>query len=145
VARDDLEIRRNLTIPARELVESAGRAGGPGGQHVNKTNTRVTIHWNVRESVALTPEQRRRLLARLETRITRGGDLVIHAGGTRSRAKNREEARTRLAEIVDDALRTVRRRVPTRPGRAAVGRRLAAKKHQSRSKERRLRPRPDDA
>lgn len=144
MARDDLEVRRDLVIPAREMEESASRSGGPGGQHVNKTNTRVTLHWNVRESAVLSPEQRHRLLARLGPRITRGGDLVVHSGGTRSRAKNREAARTRLAEIVNDALRTVRRRVPTRPGKAAVGRRLDAKKRQSRTKERRSRPGHDD-
>jgi ribosome-associated protein len=145
VARDDLEVRRNLVIPARELMESASRAGGPGGQHVNKTSTRVTLHWNVRDSAVLSPEQQRRLLSKLGPRITRGGDLVVHASGTRSRAKNRIAARARLAEIVNDALRTVRRRVPTRPGAAAVDRRLEAKKRQSRTKRRRLRPGPDDA
>jgi len=145
MARDDLEVRRDLVIPAREVIETASRAGGPGGQHVNKTSTRVTLHWNVRESAVLGSEQRRRLLARLGPRITRGGDLVIHAGGTRSRAKNREIARARLAELVNDALRRVRRRVPTRPGPAAVDRRLEAKKRHSRTKQRRVRPRHDDS
>jgi ribosome-associated protein len=145
MARGDLEVRHDLVIPARELIESASRAGGPGGQHVNKTSTRVTLHWNVRESAALTPEQRRRLLSRLGPRITRGGDLVIHSAGTRSRTKNREAARERLVEMLNDALRKVRRRVPTRPGAGAVDRRLAAKKRLSRTKERRIRPRNDDS
>lgn len=137
-------MRSDLVIPAREVIESASRASGPGGQHVNKTSTRVTLHWNVRESSVLTAAQRRRLLARLGPRITRSGDLVIHSGGTRSRTKNREAARERLAEMVNEALKKVRRRVPTRPGAAAVDRRLAAKKRQSQAKQRRLRPQRDD-
>jgi ribosome-associated protein len=139
-----LPIRRNLVIPASELVESASRAGGPGGQHVNKTSTRVTLRWNARESGALSDAQRARLLARLGPRVARSGDLLVHAGRFRSRAKNREAARERLAEIVRDALRTKRRRVPTRPGKAARERRLQQKKHRSATKRTRTRPRNGD-
>ena len=142
--RADLRIRRNLVIAAGELVESASRSGGPGGQHVNKTSTRVTLRWNVRDSAALGPTQRARLLARLGPRLTRGGDVVVHAGRSRSRAKNREAARTRLAEIVREALRVTRRRVPTRPGKTVRERRLQEKKHRGATKRGRSRPRNDD-
>lgn len=142
--RADLQVRRNLVIPAGELVESASRAGGPGGQHVNKTSTRVTLRWNVRESAAIGVVQRARLLARLGPRVTRSGDVVVHAGRFRSRAKNREAARARLAEMVREALRVRRRRVPTRPGKAARERRLREKKHRSTTKRGRVRPRNDD-
>jgi ribosome-associated protein len=144
VRRADLRIRRNLVIPAGELVESASRSGGPGGQHVNKTSTRVTLRWNVLDSAALGPTQRARLLARLGPRLTRGGDVVVHAGRFRSRAKNREAARARLAEIVLEALRVTRRRVPTRPGKAVRERRLQEKKHRGATKRGRARPRNDD-
>jgi ribosome-associated protein len=144
VRRADLRIRRNLVIPAGELVESASRSGGPGGQHVNKTSTRVTLRWNVHDSAALGPTQRARLLARLGPRLTRGGDVVVHAGRFRSRAKNREAARARLAEIVLEALRVTRRRVPTRPGKAVRERRLQEKKHRGATKRGRARPRNDD-
>jgi ribosome-associated protein len=144
VRRADLQIRRNLVIPASELVESASRAGGPGGQHLNKTSTRVTLRWNVRNSAALGATQRARLLARLGRRLTRSGDVVVHAGRSRSRAKNREAARARLAEIVREALRVTRRRVPTRPGKTVRERRLQEKKHRGATKRGRGRPRNED-
>ena len=142
--RTDLPIHRNLVIPASELVESASRAGGPGGQHVNKTSTRVTLRWNVRDSAALSATQRARLLARLGPRVARSGDVVVHAGRSRSRAKNREAARARLAEIVREALRVRRRRVPTRPGKAVRERRLQEKQHRGATKRGRVRPRNDE-
>ena len=140
----DLPIHRNLVIPASELVESASRAGGPGGQHVNKTSTRVTLRWNVRDSAALSAAQRARLLARLGPRIARSGDIVVHAGRSRSRAKNREAARERLAEMVREALRVRRKRVPTRPGKGARERRLQEKKHRGATKRGRAQPRDED-
>ena len=93
----DLPVRRGLAIPAGELRESASRAGGPGGQHVNKVSTRVTLRWNALESAVLTPAQLGRLRRRLRTRLTRNGELVVHARRHRSRARNRELARERLA------------------------------------------------
>jgi ribosome-associated protein len=144
VRRADLEIRRNLVIPASEIVESASRAGGPGGQHVNKTSTRVTLRWNVRDSAVLSAAQRARLLARLGPRLTRRGAVVVHAGRSRSRAQNREAARARLAEIVREALKTTRRRVPTRLGKAVRERRLQEKKRRGLTKRGRTRPRNDE-
>jgi ribosome-associated protein len=143
MSRRDLEVRSGLVIPAPELVESASRAGGPGGQHVNKTSTRVTLRWNVRTSDALTAAQRRRLLTRLDSRLTRGGELVVHARASRSRATNRDAARDRLAEIVRDALRVQRKRVPTRAGKGAIERRLQAKKRRATTKQHRARPRDE--
>ena len=144
MSRGELEVRQGLVIPAPELVESASRAGGPGGQHVNKTSTRVTLRWNIRESDVLTAAQRRRLLIRLGSRLTRSGDLVVHARASRSRTTNRKAARDRLAEMVSEALRVQRKRVPTRAGKGAVERRLQAKRRRSATKQRRTRPRVED-
>ncbi len=140
----DLEIRHSLTIPGGEISEAASRAGGPGGQHVNKTSTRVTLRWNVRDSATLSPAQRALLLERLGPRLTRSGSLVVHAAGTRSRGKNREAARERLAELVRDALRVSRRRVPTRPSKGARERRLTEKKQRGATKQQRRAPRGDE-
>jgi ribosome-associated protein len=140
----DLPVRHGLVIPGRELRETASRSGGPGGQHVNKTSTRVTLRWNVRESEALQTGERRRLLRRLGTRLTRGGDLVVHARRHRSRARNRELARQRLAELVAEALRTRRPRVATQPGRAARQRRLDEKQSRARIKRTRRPVHPDE-
>jgi ribosome-associated protein len=131
VSGRDLPVHRGLAIPAGELRESASRAGGPGGQHVNKVSTRVTLRWNAVESAALTPTQLGRLRRRLRTRLTRSGELVVHARRHRSRARNRELARERLARLVREALASHKPRVPTRPSRAARERTLAAKRQRS--------------
>jgi len=144
MAADDLFVRRGLVIPASELVELASRSGGPGGQHVNKANTRVTLRWNLRESEAPSASQRRRLEERLEGRLTRGGEILVHAARHRSRARNRELARERLAELLREALRTRRARVPTRPSRASRRRVAEQKRHRSRVKRTRGPVRRDD-
>ena len=123
-----LPVRRGLAIPAGELRESASRAGGPGGQHVNKVSTRVTLRWNALESAVLTPAELGRLRRRLRTRLTRNGELVVHARRHRSRARNRELARERLAQLVREALASRKPRVPTKPSRAARERTLATKR-----------------
>ena len=118
-ADTDLQITPNLTLPEAEIREAASRSSGPGGQHVNKSNTRVTLRWNVRQSQALNSRQRGLLLEGLRVRLTLDGDLVVNADRTRSRARNREHARLRIAELVREARveREVRR--PTRPSRAS--------------------------
>ena len=140
----DLPVRRGLAIPASELRESASRASGPGGQHVNKSNTRVTLRWRVAESAALSDAQRQRLLERLAGRMTRSGDLVVHAATRRSRARNRALARERLAQLVRHALRTRAPRVPTRPGARAAARALEAKRRRGATKQSRRRVRRDE-
>ncbi len=124
-------------IPAAELRETASRSGGPGGQHVNKTSTRVTLRWNVAESACLDAEQRRRLTRRLGARLTRAGELVVHARRHRSRARNRELARERLAELVREGRARPRRRVATRPTRTSRARRIEGKRRRGALKRRR--------
>ena len=144
MARADLVVRPDLVIPASELQERASRSSGPGGQHVNKTNTRVSLRWNVAESSALSAARRRRLLDRLAGRITRGGDLVVHVGRFRLRSRNRELARKRLVELVRGALAVRRRRVPTAPTAGSRQRALAAKKRRASLKRSRARIRRRD-
>ena len=115
----DIKIAPHFSIPAEEISEAASRASGPGGQHVNKTNTRVTLRWNVRESQAVNSGQRARLLDRLGARVAREGDLIVHADRQRSRARNREDAERRLAELVGQALARNEVRRPTVPSRAS--------------------------
>ncbi len=141
---EDLRVSRGLLIPAAELRESASRSSGPGGQHVNKSSTRVTLRWNIETSRTLSDRQRTRLLSRLARRLTRDGELVIHAGRARSRARNRERARERLAELVSDALATPRKRLATRPSASARTRRLQQKKRRSAIKSGRRPPGVDD-
>jgi len=140
VSPRDLPVRRGLVIPGAELAESASRSGGPGGQHVNKTSTRVTLRWKLRDSDVLGPQQRRRLEATLASRITRAGELVVHASRHRSRSRNRELARERLAELVRQGLATRRSRMASRPTRASQRRRVGTKRHRARVKQERRPP-----
>jgi ribosome-associated protein len=141
---DDLRVRRGLVIPADELRASASRSGGPGGQHVNKSNTRVTLRWNIETSEALSDRQRALLHARLGHRLTRSGELILHAGRARSRARNLEHARERLAEIVANGLSTTRARIATKVSAGARKRGAQQKKHRSAVKSQRRRPGFDD-
>lgn len=124
----DLFIDDRLTIPAQELEVSFTRAGGPGGQHVNKVNTKVVLRWSVRDSAVLSARQRDLLRQRLATQLTTRGELVISSTKTRHQARNREDVRERLVAIVRDALRQATVRKSTRPSRGAVERRLKDKR-----------------
>jgi ribosome-associated protein len=135
--RGRLQVRPDLQIPEDELSEQASRAGGPGGQKVNKTSSRVTLRWSVATSAALSERQRARLLARLRSRLTRDGMLVLHAQRSRSQASNREHARARLVELVRAALAERAPRRPTAPSRASRQRALAAKRRRGARKRER--------
>ncbi len=135
---------RHLVIPAREIRESASRSSGPGGQNVNKVSTRVTLRWNVRRSGAVGPRQRERLLESLASRLTASGDLVVHAGRARTRHRNREHARARLAELVGRALHRDAPRIPTRATRGSRERTLDAKRRRSHLKRTRSRVRREE-
>lgn len=136
----DIPIPGGPTIPAAELSWSASRASGPGGQHVNKTSSRVTLAWSVVESAVLDETQRARLLEKLAARLTQSGVLQIHAEDARSQLRNREIAAERLAELVAAALRRPKARRPTRPSRGVTERRLKAKKARSDRKANRKSP-----
>ena len=142
-SRRDLRVRVDLVIPADELREAASRSGGPGGQHVNKTSTRVTLRWNVTASSCLTASQRRRLREKLGGRLTRTGDLVVNSDRTRSRARNREYARNRIVEIVSAGLARPLPRRPTRPTKASRVRLRAEKTRRGRVKHSRRRVGPE--
>ncbi|MBN1773278.1 MAG: aminoacyl-tRNA hydrolase [Deltaproteobacteria bacterium] len=141
---ESLYVREGVVIPGHELGITASRSGGPGGQNVNKVASRVTLRWNVRTTAALDDEQRRRVLERLASRLTTGGELVLHADEHRSQHLNRDSARARLAALVREALEVAPPRIPTRPSRAAKRRRLATKKLRSKVKQARRAPGADD-
>ena len=141
---DDLRVSRGLVIPAGELRASASRSSGPGGQHVNKSNTRVTLRWNIETSEVLSDRQRALLRSRLDHRLTGGGELVLHAGRARSRTRNLERVRERLVQIVSEGLATTRARIATRASAGARKRQAERKRHRSEIKSRRRRPGLDD-
>ena len=137
-----LVVSDTLTIARHELTTRATRAGGPGGQHVNTSSTRVEVRWSVAESPSLSDEQRAWLLQRLARRLDGEGQLRVVASDSRSQRQNREAAEARLADLVRQALVVPKRRKATKPSRAARQRRLDAKKEKS-DKKRRRRWRPD--
>lgn len=139
-----LTVTPSLRLPLAELEFRASRAGGPGGQHVNTSSTRVEVVWDVARSPALTEAQRTRLLARLSTRLDRTGRLRLVAATTRSQWRNREEVVARLRDVVAAALAVPKPRKRTKPSRAAKAARLEDKRRRSVRKAERRRPRRDD-
>jgi ribosome-associated protein len=139
-----LEITPALRLPLAELDYRATRAGGPGGQHVNTSSTRIEVWWDVRASLALTEEQRARLLDRLGNRLDGEGRLRMVASESRSQLRNREAATERLRATVAAALAVPKARKRTRPSRAAKAARLAAKRRRSATKRDRRPPTPDE-
>jgi ribosome-associated protein len=139
VALDDaLEVTGNVFIPRTELTIRVSRSSGAGGQHVNKTSSRVEITWNVEESKALTEDQREMIRARLASRLSNDGSLRFVSSETRSQHRNREIAEQRLAETVRKALTPRKKRKPTRRPKSADEARLATKRrHSEKKRERR--------
>lgn len=126
---DDVRVGRSLTIPASEIEFNFTPSGGPGGQHANRSSTRVELLWNVDESQVLTPIQRARIRHALRTRIDSSGTLRLASSAQRSQTRNREDVIGRLARLVADALKPRRPRVATRASKASKERRLQDKKH----------------
>lgn len=140
---DGITINARLAVPRSELEIRATRSGGPGGQHVNTSSTRIELVWSVAESPSLGDADRARLLDKLAHRLDGEGHLRIVAQGERSQLQNREAAIVRFAEVVRRALVVPKRRKPTRPTAASKERRLQAKREQS-ARKRERRRRTDD-
>ena len=129
-----LTVTSSVLIPADELVWTAVRSGGPGGQNVNKVATKVELRFDVARSTALSAAVKERLLARVAGRLDAEGKLFITADETRSQSRNLELARERLAELVRAALVPPKRRRSTRPTRASKERRLETKRQTAEKK-----------
>jgi ribosome-associated protein len=142
VTDGDLQVRRTLVLPERELHWRFSRASGPGGQGVNTTDSRVELSFDLARSPSLPEPLRERALRRLNTRLV-DGVLTVVAAEHRSQLRNREAARERLAATLREAMRPdPPPRRPTRPTVGAARRRLEAKARRSAVK--RLRGRPDE-
>lgn len=123
-----------------EIWYVTSRSSGAGGQHVNKTETRVEVHWNVWQSNMLTEEEKQRIVTRLANRINAEGELILTNQTERSQLRNKTIVTRRLYETVNQALRKPKKRKITKPTKASVQRRLKVKKHLADKKKSRQKP-----
>jgi ribosome-associated protein len=141
---DDIRVNRTLTIPSDELAFTFLPSGGPGGQHANRSSTKVVVTWNVLTSRSLGPRQRQRIQTALRSRIDSSGVLRLSSDRHRSQLRNREDVTRRLAELVARALRPVKDRTATKPTAGSRERRIKQKRHRGEIKRARRRPDADD-
>ncbi|PTR35288.1 ribosome-associated protein [Luteibacter sp. OK325] len=134
-----LIVTANIAIPDSELIERFMRADGPGGQHVNRTESAVELRFDVASSPSLPDEVRERLLARRDRRMTDAGIMVIQARRFRDQARNRDDARDRLVDVIREATVVAKKRVATKPTRASKERRLVGKTQRGQTKRGRSR------
>jgi ribosome-associated protein len=126
-----LAVNDTVRVPRAELTYRATRSGGPGGQHVNTSSTRVELAWDVGASPSVSDEERARIREKLSNRISGEGVLLLAASEHRSQNRNKEAVTERFVELVRQALVVQAKRKKTRPGKAAREARLRAKKHRS--------------
>ncbi len=136
----DPESRSRWLPPEPELSEKFILTGGPGGQHVNRTESGVQLRFDVLASECLSDEARARLIHLAGRRVDSEGVLTIEARSHRSQHRNREDARARLAELIERAHQRPKKRIPTRPSRAAKKKRLEGKRRRGGVKQARRKP-----
>ena len=126
-----IHVSRSISIDSDELDESFTRSSGPGGQHVNTTDSAVLLRFDVARSPSLPDAVKHRLAAIAGSRMTREGVLVLRSEGARSQLLNRQEVRGRLIDMIREALIVPKKRRPTKPTKASQTRRVDAKTRRS--------------
>lgn len=139
-----LRVNDRISIPYAEFDFTFARSGGPGGQNVNKVNSKVTLRWAVRTSPTLPPDVFARFRAKYHRRITKDGDLVMTSQRYRDQGRNVADCLEKLRELLLDVAVAPRKRKPTRRTKGSVQRRLNDKKQQSAKKQNRRRPTSDE-
>lgn len=129
--KENIRIQNGINIPAHEITLTASRAGGPGGQHVNKTSTKITLRWNITTSQALSEEQKSLIIRILASDITQEGDIIIHSSASRSQEQNKKSAIDTLVKKIRKALYVPKKRIKTKVPKQAQEKRLTQKKRHS--------------
>lgn len=142
--RPDLHLPGRIVIPFSELTIEVARGGGPGGQNVNKVSSKVRVRFSIADSPSLPPEVKERLLAKLASKLTTEGELLIAANEYRDQPQNRAAAIERLRRTLAEALFVPKARRATKPTRGSVERRIGERKHKSAIKRLRRPPGRDD-
>lgn len=141
---DVLIVSREIRIPRAEFTFTFSRSGGPGGQNVNKVNTKARLEWAVAESAALPDDVKARFLAANRRRVTAEGRFQISSQRFRDQSRNVDDCLAKLRELVTQAATVSKPRKKTRPGRASQERRLAEKRRQASRKQQRRPPVGDE-
>lgn len=124
----------------KEITFTTSRSSGPGGQHVNKTESRVSLHWSLKATEALSEEEKILVGRRLKSRLTDEGELILNSQKSRSQAMNREDVTERFLHLIEKLSIPPKKRVKTKPSRASIERRLKEKKVQGERKKGRGKP-----
>ena len=136
----DIGITRSVRIPEREIELNFARAGGPGGQKVNTSSTKVELRFDLEATEALSHEQKDRVRDRLGNRITTDGVLILTSSEYRTQGRNRQAVVARFRNLLREAIRPPKRRKPTTPTRGSEERRLEAKRQRAEKKKLRKDP-----
>lgn len=139
-----LRVNDRISIPFTEFDFTFARSGGPGGQNVNKVNSKVTLRWDVEKSPTLPPDVLARFRAKYPRRMTKDGELVMHSQRYRDQGRNVADCLEKLRELLLEVAVAPRKRRPTRRTKGSVERRLSDKKQQSAKKQNRQRPNSGD-
>ncbi|MBM74090.1 MAG: aminoacyl-tRNA hydrolase [Proteobacteria bacterium] len=140
---DDLYVSESLTIPKSELIYSVSLSSGAGGQHVNKTNSRVTLRWNMYKSKVLSEDHRDWLTSQISGNLTNSGDLVFSSDEHRSQHQNWNRVREKMAQFLKKALHKPKKRKKTRPTKSSQRKRVEHKKNRGALKASRQKPKLD--
>ena len=134
---NDLPIPPYCTIFGTEIIIQVSTSSGPGGQHVNKTSTKVSLRWNIEQSTCISDEQRSCLMNKIANKINKNNEIVIHCDESRSQHTNHLIAREKLCALLQSAFHVPKKRKKTKPSKGAIEKRLQKKKQRAEIKKNR--------